>query len=75
MDKWWFFVCEPKIFDYLSSDDSCILEQNPLRNLTKDNQACAYKHTGFWQPMDTLRDNQKLNRLWKENQAPWKIWK
>ncbi len=69
-----FFVCEPKVFDYLSNDDSCIFEQEPLKGMTKDNQACAYKHEGFWQPMDTLRDNQKLNQLWKEQKAPWKLW-
>ncbi|NCB82780.1 MAG: glucose-1-phosphate cytidylyltransferase, partial [Bacilli bacterium] len=40
----------------------------------KDGEMFAYKHDGFWQPMDTLRDNQKLNKLWKENKAPWKVW-
>ena len=69
-----FFVCEPKVFDYLSIDENCIFEQEPLRKLTKDGEAFAYKHNGFWQPMDTLRDNHKLNQLWKEKNAPWKIW-
>ena len=69
-----FFVCESKIFEYLSFNEDCILEQEPLKNLTKDKEACAYKHHGFWQPMDTLRDNQKLNQLWKEKKAPWKTW-
>lgn len=69
-----FFVCEPEVFDYLSENENCIFEQDPLKNMTNDKKACAYKHSGFWQPMDTLRDNQKLNQLWKENKAPWKLW-
>ncbi|AOO65988.1 glucose-1-phosphate cytidylyltransferase [Sulfurospirillum halorespirans] len=69
-----FFVCEPKVFDYISEDESCVFEQAPLQNLAKDGEMFAYKHEGFWQPMDTLRDNQKLNKLWKENKAPWKVW-
>jgi glucose-1-phosphate cytidylyltransferase len=69
-----FFVCEPEIFEYLSDDEGCVLEQEPLQNLALDGKMGAYKHNGFWQPMDTLRDNQKLNKLWKENKAPWKVW-
>ena len=69
-----FFVCEPEIFDYISEDESCIFEQDPLQNLALDGKMNAYKHYGFWQPMDTLRDNQKLNTLWKEKRAPWKVW-
>jgi glucose-1-phosphate cytidylyltransferase len=69
-----FFVCEPEVFDYISEDESCIFEQAPLQNIAKDGKMSAFKHTGFWQPMDTLRDNQKLNKLWKESQAPWKVW-
>jgi len=69
-----FFVCEPKVFDYVSEEESCIFEQQPLQNLAHDGEMVAYKHFGFWQPMDTLRDNQKLNQLWKENRAPWKVW-
>ena len=69
-----FFVCEPKIFDYLEEDENCVLEQGPLQQLAQDGELVAYKHNGFWQCMDTLRDNQKLNQLWKEKQAPWKIW-
>ena len=69
-----FFVCEPKVLDYISDDENCIFEQAPLQNLAKDGEMVAYKHEGFWQPMDTLRDNQKLNKLWKENKAPWKVW-
>ena len=69
-----FFVCEPEIFNYLSEDESCIFEQEPLKKLATDGKMSAYKHLGFWQPMDTLRDNQKLNQMWKEKRAPWKIW-
>lgn len=69
-----FFVCSPKVFDYVTEDESCVFEQAPLQNLAKDGEMFAYKHEGFWQPMDTLRDNQKLNKLWKENKAPWKVW-
>ena len=69
-----FFVCEPTVFDYLSYEDGCIFEEEPLKNMTRDSLASAYKHYGFCQPMDTLRDNQKLNQLWKEGNAPWKIW-
>jgi glucose-1-phosphate cytidylyltransferase len=70
-----FFVCEPEVFDYLSEDENCIFEKEPLQNIAKDNQMVAYKHSGFWQPMDTLRDNRKLNDLWKTGVAPWKVWK
>ena len=69
-----FFVCESKIFDYLSNDESCVFEQYPLQNLAKDGELYAYKHYGFWQCMDTLRDNQKLNTMWYNNSAPWKVW-
>jgi glucose-1-phosphate cytidylyltransferase len=69
-----FFVCSKKIFDYVSTDEECIFEQKPMQDLARDGEMFAYKHNGFWHPMDTLRDNQKLNKLWKENQASWKIW-
>jgi glucose-1-phosphate cytidylyltransferase len=69
-----FFVCDSKIFDYLNEDESCIFEQKPLQQLAQDGEMFAYQHNGFWQPMDTLRDNQKLNKLWKDNKAPWKVW-
>lgn len=69
-----FFVCEPKVFEYLSEDETCVFEQKPLQQLALDGEMFAYKHSGFWQPMDTLRDNQKLNKLWKYGNAPWKVW-
>lgn len=69
-----FFVFEPKVMDYLSGDGD-ILERKPLENLAKDGQLSAYLHTGFWQPMDTLRDKNHLEELWSSGKAPWKIWK
>jgi len=68
-----FFVLEPKVFDYLE-DDSTVLEREPLENLAKDNQLSAYKHTKFWQPLDTLRDKNLLEELWNSGKAPWKVW-
>jgi glucose-1-phosphate cytidylyltransferase len=68
-----FFIFEPGIFDYLSGDDS-ILEREPLELLAADRQLVAYRHTGFWQPMDTLRDKMLLESLWAEGNAPWKVW-
>ncbi|NWF66365.1 MAG: glucose-1-phosphate cytidylyltransferase [Campylobacterales bacterium] len=69
-----FFVCEPKVFDYLSFDENCIFEQLPLQSLAKDGEIFTYKHDGFWKPMDTLRDKQELQKLWDTNKAPWKVW-
>ena len=68
-----FFVLEPSIFD-LISDDFCIWEQEPLKKLSNDGELNAYKHSGFWQPMDTLRDKNNLESLWSNDQAPWKLW-
>lgn len=69
-----FFVCSKKVFEYVNEDENCVFEQEPLQNLSKDGEMFAYKHNDFWHPMDTLRDNQKLNKLWKNGNAPWKIW-
>jgi glucose-1-phosphate cytidylyltransferase len=68
-----FFVFQPEIFDYLT-DDSTVLEREPLEYLTRDRELVAYKHSGFWQPMDTLRDKILLEKLWQSSTAPWKIW-
>lgn len=68
-----FFVCEPKIFEYIENDET-VFEKEPLENLTKDGEVFAYKHYGFWKPMDTLRDKLELQRLWDSGKAPWKIW-
>ena len=69
-----FFVCEPKVFDYITDGDNTIFEQAPLQNLAKDGEIFTYKHEGFWKPMDTLRDKQQLQKLWENKQAPWKVW-
>lgn len=69
-----FFVFEPGIFDYLQGDGT-VLERDPLENLARDGQLMAYKHEGFWQCMDTLRDKQLLEDLWENCKAPWKVWK
>ena len=69
-----FFVCEPKVFDYINEDDSIVFEQIPLQNLALDGEIFTYKHDGFWKPMDSLKDKNDLNELWKNNKAPWKVW-
>lgn len=69
-----FFVCEPKAFDYITNGHATVWEKEPLENLAKDGELYAYKHHGFWKPMDTLRDNIQLNEMWKNNTAKWKIW-
>jgi len=69
-----FFVCEPKVFEYVDESENCVFEKEPLQNLAKDGELYAYKHSSFWQCMDTLRDNYKLNKMWQENLAPWKSW-
>lgn len=69
-----FFVFEPEVFDYIEGDMTT-LEREPLENLAKDGQMVAYKHSGFWQPMDTLRDKNNLEELWKLGKAPWQVWR
>ena len=70
-----FFVCEPEIFRYLPEDaDPVMFEREPLVNLVNDGKMHAYKHRGFWKPMDMLRDNQELEKMWNNNNAPWKKW-
>jgi len=68
-----FFVFEPEIFNYLQ-DDATILERNPLETLAKEQKLTAFKHDGFWYPMDTPRDKNHLEKLWSSEKAPWKIW-
>lgn len=70
-----FFVCQPQVFDYIRQGDQTIWEQEPLQNLAKDGQLMAYRHEGFWRPMDTLKDKQDLNEMWNSHKADWKIWK
>ena len=68
-----FFVFEPEIFDYMQ-DDRTILEREPLETLAKEHKLTAFKHDGFWHPMDTLRDKNRLEKLWSSDKAPWKNW-
>lgn len=67
-----FFVFEPGVFDYLEDDDS-ILERDPLEHMARDGELMAFRHKGFWQPMDTLRDKLNLESMWEDG-APWKVW-
>ena len=69
-----FFVCEPEVFDYIKDGDTTIFERAPLENLAQDGQLNAYKHRGFWQPMDMLRDKIALTQLWESGNAPWAKW-
>jgi glucose-1-phosphate cytidylyltransferase len=68
-----FFVVEPEVIDYIADDDT-VWEQEPLKKLAHDNQLSAYRHDGFWHPMDSLRDKTVLEGLWKSGDAPWKVW-
>jgi glucose-1-phosphate cytidylyltransferase len=68
-----FFVCEPKIFDYIKGDQD-VFEQEPLENLAKEGELFTFQHKGFWQCMDTLRDKIMLEKLWENKQASWKNW-
>lgn len=69
-----FFVCEPQVLDYIGEGENVTFEQAPLENLAKNGQLNAFKHEGFWQPMDTLRDKNQLTELWLSQKAPWKKW-
>jgi len=69
-----YFVLSPKVIDYIS-DGTTTWEREPLERLAREGQLSAYKHEGFWQPMDTLRDKVHLEELWSSGSAPWKIWK
>ncbi|NLX10370.1 MAG: glucose-1-phosphate cytidylyltransferase [Chloroflexi bacterium] len=68
-----FFVLEPEVFDYIDGDDTQ-WEREPMERLARDGQLMAYRHTSFWQCMDTLRDKRLLEDLWQTGQAPWKLW-
>lgn len=69
-----FFVCQPQVMDYIANDDRVVFEREPLETLAKDNQLHAFKHEGFWQPMDMLKDKEYLTKLWHSGKAPWKVW-
>lgn len=68
-----FFVFKPDIFDFIKGDDT-IFEREPLENVAKEKQLTAFKHSGFWKPMDTLREKNELENLWETGKAPWKVW-
>lgn len=68
-----FFVCQPSALDYIEGDDTS-WEENPLTDLSHDGELMMYRHRGFWHAMDTLRDRNFLENLWKKNNAPWKKW-
>jgi len=69
-----FFVCEPKVFDYIADGDDTFWEKEPMQNIAADNQMKAFKHEGYWKPMDTLRDKSELEEEWQSGKAPWKNW-
>jgi glucose-1-phosphate cytidylyltransferase len=69
-----FFVFNKEFLKYLNNDDGCVLEKEPLENLAQDGELMIYKHTGFWQCMDTYRDFLHMNNLWTSPRPPWKIW-
>ena len=70
-----FFVCEPEVMSYIEPENpKVIFERQPLENIARDGQLHAYKHDGFWRPMDTLRDKLDLEEYWASYNAPWKVW-
>ncbi len=68
-----FFVLEPGVLPYIAGDET-IWEREPMEQLAREHQLAAFKHSGFWQPMDTLRDKNHLEELWNSGRAPWKVW-
>ena len=73
MDQWGIFVLEPPALDYILNDFTS-WESDVLPRLALEGQLSAYRHRGFWQPMDTLRDRNRLEQLWLSGDAPWKLW-
>ena len=68
-----FFICEPKVFDYIEGD-ATIFEKEPMEQLAANGEMKAFNHIGFWKPMDTLRDKHELEESWVKNKAAWKTW-
>ena len=68
-----FMVCQPEFFDYIEGD-STVLERSPLERVAKEGQLMAYRHEGFWQCMDTVREKEQLEKMWAAGNAPWKVW-
>ena len=69
-----FFVLEPEVFDFIPDGEQVMWEDAPLRNLARAGQLNAYKHRGFWHPMDMMKDKVALCSLWEQGRAPWRIW-
>jgi glucose-1-phosphate cytidylyltransferase len=69
-----FFILSPKVLDLIEGDNTS-WEEEPLSHLAQNNELMSFKHDGFWQPMDTLRDRNNLEDMWSQNLAPWKTWK
>ena len=69
-----FFVCDPEVFDYIVNDSNSVFERDPIENMSKDEKLYAYKHSGFWRAMDSLKDKNDLEDLWATNKADWKLW-
>jgi glucose-1-phosphate cytidylyltransferase len=69
-----YMVCEPGVFDYIKDGDSTIWEQEPMQEIALSGQMNAFKHHGFWRPMDTLKDKHDLNEMWDTGNPPWKVW-
>lgn len=69
-----FFVLEPEVLDFIKEGDATIFERSPLESLAREGKLNAYKHSGFWKPMDTLRDRTELEQMWASDKAPWKKW-
>lgn len=71
-----YMVCQPEFIDYIYIDgDETVLEKSPLERVAGLGQLMAYKHDGFWQCMDTVREKEQLEKLWQSDRAPWKVWK
>jgi glucose-1-phosphate cytidylyltransferase len=68
-----FFVVEPPVLDYIEGDET-VWEREPMERLAEDNRLAAYRHSGFWHPMDTLRDRIVLEEMWSSGDPPWKVW-
>lgn len=69
-----FMVLQPEVFDYLTDGDATVFETKPLERLVNKGQLMSYRHTGFWQCMDNVREKEMLEKLWASGQAPWKVW-
>lgn len=69
-----FFVCQPQVLDYIKEGNNVVFEKEPLETFAKEGQLNAYKHYGFWKPMDTLRDKTELTNMWQADKAPWAVW-